>query len=249
MITLKNNSQIEILREGGQKLAMVLDKIAVKVRPNATGEYLNNFACDLIKKYGGQPSFLGYNGYPAAICISIDDVIVHGVPSNEKFEEGSIVGIDIGMYYRGLYTDAAITVPVGTISNKDKKLINVTKTCLKIAIKTAKPGVKVNEIGKTVQDYVQSNGFSVVRELVGHGVGLAVHEEPDIPNFSASRPNTVLEPGMVLAIEPMINAGKPNVIFENDGFTVRTKDGSHSAHFEHSIAITEKDNIILTALA
>ncbi len=246
MTALKSEAQIEIIKEGGAKLHKVLAKLVAAVKPGKTGADLDKLASFLIRKEGGEPSFLNYRGFPASICVSIDSDVVHGVPDLRKFSDGNLVSIDVGMFYRGLYTDAAVTVPVGKVSPEDKRLVKVTEESLINGIKAAKPGNKISDIGRAVEETVKKANFSVVRDLVGHGVGFAVHEDPEVPNYFRARDNMVLTPGLVLAIEPMVNAGKHQVTFGPDGFAIRTKDGSKSAHFEHTIAILEKGSIILT---
>lgn len=263
MIRIKTKDEIEILRKGGKILSNILEKIIIKVRPGVETGDLEKMACDLIRKAGGYPSFKGYamhDGiiFPTALCTSINEEIVHApaFPSR-KLNSGDIIGIDIGMKYpnkkhkRGYYTDMSKTVPVGKIDEKVKKLIKITRECLDLAIKEVKPGNTLSDIGRAVQHHAESNGFSVVRELVGHGVGHCVHEDPQIPNYEIidnSLENAVLKPGMVIAIEPMINMGTWKVKTASDGFTVITADNKLSAHFEHTVAVMEDENKVLTAL-
>jgi methionyl aminopeptidase len=257
MIILKTEKEIEIMRQGGKRLAGILHRIGKVVRPGVTTAHLERLACELIDRAGGKPSFKGYQSkydkkpYPTALCISVNDEVVHAPALPTRIlREGDIVGIDVGMRYpakEGYYTDMAETFAVGKVSPEAKKLLEVTKKCLKLAIKTVKPNSTLNDIGRAVETYVLENGFSVVRDLVGHGVGTAVHEEPNVPNFSFDeRADINLKPGMVLAIEPMVNAGGYQVFTAPDGMTIKTHDGSLSAHFEHTVAVTKRGHKILT---
>lgn len=271
MIIIKTEKEIEIMRRGGRILAEILKQLAIAAKPGATTGHLEKMACDLIKAAGGRPSFKGYKSmrdaraFPTALCASINNEVVHApaLPPR-KLNSGDIIGLDLGMEYpspvsgqklgRGYYTDMAVTVAAGKISKQAKKLINVTKKSLELAIKQVKPGNALNDIGRAIQQYVEKQGFSVVRELVGHGVGTAVHEEPQVPNYEISDnsersgENIILKPGMTIAIEPMVNAGGWKIKTGKDGFTVLTADGGLSAHFEHTVAVTEKGCEILTSL-
>ena len=245
------------MRQGGKRLAMILQRLGREVKPGATTSYLERLACELIERAGGKPSFKGYQSkhdnkpYPTALCVSINDEVVHApsLPSR-ILRSGDIVGIDVGMLYpakEGYYTDMAATFAVGEVSREAKKLMEVTKKSLKLAIKTIRPESTLNDIGRAIEDYILDNGFSVVRDLVGHGVGTAVHEEPNVPNFSFDeRADIRLKPGMVLAIEPMVNAGGYQVFTAADNLTIKTQDGSLSAHFEHTVAVTKRGHRILT---
>jgi methionyl aminopeptidase len=262
MIIIKTQKEIEIMRRGGKILAAILREIAKKAVPGATTGELEELAIALIKKNGGRPSFKGYKSmletkaFPTALCTSINHEVVHApaLPPRE-LKTGDIIGIDIGMEHpygqnlRGYYTDMAVTVGVGRVRPEAKRLIKNTEKCLKLAIKNIKPGNTLNDIGAAIQACAQKSGFSVVKDLVGHGVGTAVHEEPQIPNYpiyDRGFDNVVLKPGMVLAIEPMVNAGVYQVRSLPDGFTIVTADGRLSAHFEHTVAITEKGCEVLT---
>jgi len=256
MINLKTQAEITTLREGGKKLADILSAIADLVMPGAHTLELENKALALIKKAGGQPSFKGYAAnkkdkpYPTALCTSINDEVVHGPSSPARYlKQGDIICLDIGMRYQKLYTDMAVTVPVGDIDEHAEKLINITRQCLEVAIQHAKPGNKLLDIARAVQINAEANGFGVVRELVGHGVGHAVHEEPQVPNFYDGQDeelDLVLQPGLVIAIEPMLTIGDWHVKTGKDGFTILTKDKSLAAHFEHTVAVTEEGNIVIT---
>lgn len=264
MTTIKSEKEIEILKEGGKILANIIKKIISEIKPGITTGQLEDLACSLIKKAGGRPSFKEYKTkednkpFPTALCISVNDEVVH-VPAtpSRRLNIGDIVGIDLGIEYpfeegkKGFYTDMAVTVPVGKISKEAKKLIKTTKKSLDLAIKKIKPGNTLNDIGKTIEQFVEKQGFSVVRDLVGHGVGYDVHEDPQIPNFAIEGKifeNIILKPGMVLAIEPMVNVGSYEIKNAPDGFSIKTADGSLSAHFEHTIIVTEDGCEIATKL-
>lgn len=276
MINIKTDKEIEILAEGGKKLAYILRQLGSLVKPGVSTGELEKKAIQLFKEAGGRPSFLDYKSghdelaFPTALITSINDEIVHApaLPSR-ILREGDIVGLDIGMEYPilskpisgkpfnqlsklgGYYTDAAITVAVGKVDKKVQQLIDITKKTLELAINQIKPGNSLNDIGCAVQEYAEAQGYSVVRDLVGHGVGHAVHEEPQVPNYrisgGSSFDNIILKPGMVIAIEPMINMGSYKVILKDDGFTFATKDEGLSAHFENTVAVTNSGYVIITA--
>ena len=242
------------MRDGGKILAKVLDLVIKKVKPGATTGELNDYAEDLIKKFKAEASFKNYkaawaeHAYPAALCVSLNNEVVHGIPEpNRIIKNGDIVSLDCGLKYKGLYTDMAKSVGVGKISKENQKLINITEEALMAGIEKIAPGVKLSDISKAIQNKVEKAGFSVVRQLVGHGVGFVAHEDPQIPNyFSRSFPEVVLKPGMTLAIEPMVNAGSWEVETLDDEWTIVTADNSLSAHFEHTVAVTEKGYEVLT---
>jgi methionyl aminopeptidase len=249
MVDINNNAEVEAMSESCQILCDTLDHIEKFVIPGESVLNLDSIAEDYILSKGGIPAFKGYNNFPSTLCISIDDEVVHGIPQNIFLEEGQIVSIDCGVLKNDYYSDSARTFPVGKISNEKQKLLEVTKKALEIGIEKAIPGNKVFDISDSIQKFVESNGFSVVRELVGHGIGKQLHLEPQIPNFSVPRTfslDTVLVEGMCLAIEPMVNLGKKDIYTMEDGWTVKTKDGSPSAHFEHSVLITNFQPRILT---
>lgn len=246
MITLKTAQEIEILRVGGKKLSKIIHKIAQAVKPSARESDLDKLARQLITEEGAVPSFLGFEGYPAALCVSVNEEVVHGIPTNHVIKNGDIVGLDCGIWYKDLCTDMAITVGVGKISPKAAKLMLVTENSLKTAIKEMYIGKHIGDIGFAVQNYVESRGFSVVRELVGHGVGKKVHEPPQIPNYGKRGTGLELKEGMVLAIEPMVNEGGWKVKVLPDKWTFSTADGKLSAHFEHTVAITKNGPLVLT---
>lgn len=260
MITIKTEKEIEILAEGGKILGRILKDIGRRAKAGVATIDLDNFAMDEIKKAGGEPAFLGYgdlkNPYPHTVCISVNDEVVHGLSSSKKvLHDGDIVGFDIGMKYpikdgcRPMFTDMAITVGIGKIQKEDKKLIKVTRAALFRGLKEIKPGKTIADIGRAVQTYVEKNGFNIVRDLVGHGVGYAVHESPSVPNYFDARNKSIkLEEGMVLAIEPMVVTGDWRVREAADGWTIVTADSSNAAHFEVTIVVTQKAYQILTPL-
>ncbi len=232
-------------------LGAILQRAGALAKPGISTKEINDFAEKEIRKAGGEPSFIGYgsrkNPFPAGLCTSINDAVVHGVPSaKDILQEGDILGLDIGMVYKGLFTDTAITVPVGKVSPTAAKLIAVTKKALSEAIKQVKPGNRIGDIGYYTQKTAEDAGFTVVKDLVGHGVGYAVHEEPNVPNYGRKGAGVELVEGMVLAIEPMVCEMKPNIFFDTDGWTIRTHDGGLAAHFEHTIAVTKNGVKILT---
>lgn len=245
---LKSAEEVQILRAGGKRLASIVHEVGNQVKPGITAVDLDKTAALLIEKMNGKPAFKGYNGFPAVSCISINEGVVHGIPDKDyRFQEGDIVGVDIGLAYKGLYTDMAVTIAVGHVNAHTQKLISVTKQALDLAINQAKLGNTIGDIGHAVQSFVEKNEFSVVRTLVGHGVGFEVHEEPKVPNFGKPGTGLTLESGMVLAIEPMVNIGGFEVKTLDDGWTIVTLDGSLSAHFEHTIAITANGPEVLTS--
>ncbi|MBI5126205.1 MAG: type I methionyl aminopeptidase [Candidatus Taylorbacteria bacterium] len=253
MITIKTKDDIRILREGGKRHAEILKAITAKVAPGVSTKELDDLAFTLIKEGGDTSSFLGYQPegaaypYPASICTSINDEVVHGLPGTEHIlKEGDIVSIDLGLIHGGLFTDAAVTVPVGKISTDVERLLSVTKAALMAGIKAAKAGKTVGDIGSAIERTALPYGYGLIEELVGHGVGYKVHEDPYVPNYGEPKTGPKLVPGMVLAIEPMLNLGTHKVFLDKDGYTYKTKDGKPSAHFEHTILITKGDAEILT---
>lgn len=251
---IKTKEEIEIMREGGRRLAFILKTIANLVKPNINAKELNKEAERLIREGGDVPSFLNYTPegaerpYPATLCVSINDEIVHGIPNEgEKIlKEGDIVGLDLGLRHKGLFLDIAVTVGVGEISKEDQKLINATKEALDIGIKNACEGNTVGDIGYAISNFIEKRGYSTPYELGGHGVGHKVAEDPYIPNLGEKGKGAKLKAGMVLAIEPMLNAGNPEIVLSKDGYTYKTADGKKSAHFEHTILITKNKAEILT---
>ncbi len=248
MIILKSSREIEKIRVSGGIVAEVLEEVKKKVTPGVRSKDIDRMAEELIRKKGGIPAFKGYRGYPSTACISVNDEIVHGIPSERIFKEGDIVSIDIGVIKDGYYGDAAITVPVGEISGEARRLLEVTEESLYKGIEKAVPGNRVSDISCAVQNFVESAGYSVVREYVGHGIGRSLHEDPPVPNFGETGKGPRIKCGMVLAIEPMVNAGKSDLHVLDNGWTAVTRDKSLSAHFEHTVAITEYGHLILTVL-
>ena len=227
-------------------LSLLYEALKPMVRPGITPKELDTFAYDFIKRNGGKPAFLGYEGYPATLCVSVNEVVIHGIPNDRPLEEGDIVGIDSGIDLDGYFSDAAMTLPVGIIKKEAQKLLDVTRECLNFAIDQVKPHARVSDISRAVFSHATKNGFKVVRQYCGHGVGLEIHEDPQIPNYVSLGPNPRLMPGMVLAIEPMINIGTSDVRVLDDNWTVVTMDGSLSAHFEHTILVTDAGCEVLT---
>lgn len=252
MAVVKTPAALEALRQGGALLSSVLLQTASAIRPGARGEDLDALAEELVHKGGGRPSFKGYRSerhqtpYPASLCVSINEEVVHGLPAGKVLREGDIVGLDLGVEYRGFYTDAALTVAVGVLSSEKEKLLLVCHEALQRALEAASPSAATGDVGHAVETYVKSAGLNVVRTLVGHGVGKAVHEPPEVPNFGSPGAGVKLTPGMVIAVEPMITAGSGRVTLEPDGWTWRTKDGAPAAHFEHTILITATGCEVLT---
>jgi methionyl aminopeptidase len=235
---LKTPGEIELMDQANRIVHKVLDEVGKLMVPGVRTRELDRLAERVIREAGGVPAFLHYRGYPATLCISVNDVIVHGIPSDIPLREGDIVGIDCGVLYKGYYGDAARTFAVGEVSEEARRLLAVTEEALRLAVAQVRPGGRVQDIGWAVQRHAERHGYSVVREFTGHGVGTALHEDPQVPNFGVPGKGLKLKPGMVLAIEPMINAGKCGVKLDADGWTARTEDGSLSAHFEFSVAVT-----------
>jgi methionyl aminopeptidase len=246
MIILKNERDIEAMRVSGAVAAEVLHLLGSWIKPGVTTREIDSYAAQLIKERDAKSAFLGYRKYPGHACISVNDQVVHGLPSGRRVNFGDIISLDVGVIYRGYIGDTAKTVAVGGCDLLAQKLMEVTERALYEGIAQAVAGNRVVDISRAIQKCVESNGFSVVREFVGHGVGRSMHEEPQVPNFVDGKSSPKLRPGMTIAIEPMVNAGKPSVEILNDGWTVVTKDGLPSAHFEHTVLITESEPEILT---
>ena len=247
-IILKSPQEIEKMRRSNQIVAEILAEIKKAVRPGLKTRELDEMAEALLAERKAQSAFKGYNGYPASLCTSVNEVIVHGIPSDQVLQEGDILSLDFGAIYDGFYGDAAITLPIGRISTEAERLLRVTEEALYLAIDQARPGNRLMDISSAVQRHVETHGFSVVREFVGHGIGKHLHEKPQIPNFGIPGRGVRLKPGMTLAIEPMINVGGFEVMIREDKWTAVTKDRSLSAHFEHSVAVTENGPDILSKL-
>ncbi len=253
MIVLKGPEEIEIMRAANVIVAEVLAELRAAVRPGVTPADLDRIAEELTRKRGAIPAFKGYSVagrvYPASLCASINDEVVHGIPSESRpLREGDIIGLDYGVIYRGYYGDSAVTVPVGAVSAEAQELMRTTREALEAGIEAARPGRRLGDVSSAIQTHAESRHFSVVRDFVGHGIGKRLHEDPQVPNFGQPDRGIRLREGMVLAIEPMLNAGGPEVELKEDGWTAITSDGSLSAHFEHSIAIVEGGPYVLSSL-
>lgn len=246
MITLKTRKELLVMREAGRISAQALQTAGRHIRPGMTTKELDRILHDFIRSKGAVPSFLGYGGFPGTACISINNEVIHGIPGPRKFREGDIVSIDVGAIYNGFHGDNAYTFAVGKISPEAQRLLDVTRESLYRGIAAAQPGARLGDIGYAVQSYVEQNGFAVVRKYVGHGVGRDMHESPEVPNFGKAGRGIRLTPGMVIAIEPMINAKGADVRVLGDKWTVVTSSGSLSAHFENTVAITDRGPVILT---
>lgn len=255
MIKLKTKEEIEILREGGRRLATILEMVKEKVVPGVKTIELENFARELIKEGGDKPAFLGYQPhgaprpYPAALCVSVNEEIVHGLPNNRELKEGDIVGLDLGLIHDGLYTDMAITVPVGEISELSQKMIDVAESALEAGIWAAVPGKRLGDISAAIEKTIKDAGFKVVKELAGHGVGYSPHEDPFVPNYGKAGTGPEIIEGLVIAIEPMLTTGSGKIEVAEDGFTFVTSDGKPATHAEKTIVVTENGPEILTAVS
>ena len=248
MIKIKTEEQIALMRESGRLTKNVLDYLGSNIKVGMTTKELDKLAYDFIRSNGAYPSFLGYNGYPASTCISIDEMVVHGIPSDNVFiKEGQLVSIDVGVVLNGWQGDAARTFAIGEVSAEKRKLLRVTKECFYKAIENLKDGTPLGNIGYNVQTHAEANGFSVVRALTGHGIGMEMHEDPSVPNYGRKGTGIRLKTGMVIAIEPMINAGTFKVNFLSDGWGVVTQDGKPSAHYENTIVIRDDGVEVLTS--
>lgn len=246
-VTIKSQREIELMRESCRLLSIVHDEMGKAIKPGMSTYQIDKIGEDIIRSFGCIPNFKNYNGFPAAICVSVNEEVVHGIPSKKKIlKEGDIVSLDAGLIYKGYHSDAARTHAVGEISDEAQKLIEVTRQCFFEGIKFAKAGCHLYEISAAIGDYAESFGYGVVRELVGHGIGTNLHEDPQVPNFRQSKRGLKLQAGMTLAIEPMINAGTYEVEWLDDDWTVVSKDGSLSAHYENTILITDGEPEILT---
>ncbi len=251
-IIIKSDHEIELMRQAGRIVATVLEVLRARVKPGMRTEELDVIAAEEAQKLGGQPSFKGYRGFPANLCVSVNDEIVHGIPGKKVLCQGDIVSLDFGVIYQDFQGDAAITVGVGDVSPEAKRLMEVTEGALKAGIATARPGARLGDISAAIEQYVESRGYSVVREYTGHGIGRNMHEDPQVPNCTTPAfglmPGTgpELKKGMTLALEPMVNVGDWTTKRDDDNWTVRTRDGSLSAHFENTIAITDGEPEVLT---
>lgn len=248
MITIKDPRELKSMRSAGRIVAEVLNELAALVKPGVTTAALDRFAEDYLIKKGAIPAFKGYNGFPASICASVNEEVVHGIPGSRRLYDGDIISIDVGAFLEGYCGDAAITVAVGDVSKEAQKLIKVTEEALYEGIKQAVAGARLGMVSHAIQEHAEQHKLSVVRQYVGHGIGKQMHEDPPVPNYGRQDRGPVLEPGMTIAIEPMINLGVWEVIVKPDNWTVITRDGKYSAHFEHTIAITEQGPEILTRM-
>jgi methionyl aminopeptidase len=246
LIVCKSSAEIEKMRAANQVVSDVLAELAAMVAPGVTTADLDRTAERLVRSAGAEPAFKGYRGYPATLCASVNDQVVHGIPADRKLLEGDIISLDMGVKLNGFFGDSAITVPVGRVPEAVLRLLRVTQEALDKGIEQVRPGGRISDIGHAIQQHVEANGFSVVREFVGHGIGAALHEEPQIANYGEPGRGPRLAEGMVLAIEPMVNMGRPAVKVLSDGWTAVTRDGSLSAHFEHTVAVTKHGSSVLT---
>ncbi len=248
MIVVKTTTEVELMRRAGALAAEALREVARGVRPGVSGRALDRIAETYIRDHGAIPSFLGYRGFPASICLSVDDEVVHGIPGPRPLREGEIASIDLGVILDGFHGDTAVTVPVGRISKTLQRLLTVTHESLYKGIEIVRPGRRLGDVGAAIQRHVEAAGFSVVRDFAGHGIGRLLHEEPQVPNFGEGGTGIVLREGMTLAIEPMVNVGTAAVTMDEDEWTIRTQDRKPSAHFEHTVAVTSDGSLVLTQI-
>lgn len=248
MIILKTAEELERMRLAGRLAGEALIVVARAVRPGVTGTRLDRVAETFIRDHGGAPSFKGYRGFPASVCISVNDEVVHGIPNGRALRDGAIVSIDLGAIVDGFHGDTAATVPVGEITPALRRLLAAAREALHKGIEAVRPGRTLGDVGAAVQRHAEAAGFSVVRDFAGHGIGRHLHEEPQVPNFGEPRSGPALRAGMTLAIEPMVNLGGSEVVMDGDGWTIRTRDGKPSAHFEHTVAVTDRGAEVLTAV-
>lgn len=249
MIYYKTNDEIELIRESSLLVAKTLAEVAKVIEPGVTGRQIDKIADEFICDHGGKPAFKGYNGFPNALCISPNDEVVHGIPNDIAFKDGDIISVDCGVLLNDFYGDSAYTFAIGEVDPDVLKLLTVTQECLAKAIEVCVSGKRVGDIGFAVQSHAELHGYGVVRELVGHGLGRSLHEGPEVPNFGRRGNGPKLAEGMVIAIEPMINMGKRQVVYSKDGWTVKTSDGKPSAHFEHTVAVRKHKAEVLSSFA
>jgi methionyl aminopeptidase len=249
MTEIKSDDEVAIMRRAGRVVAAVLERLKKEVKPGVKTKQLDKVAVDELKKWGAKASFKGYRGYPASLCVSINDEVVHGIPGDRVLKEGDIVSLDFGAYVDGFHGDAAVTVGAGKISAQAQKLLDVTEAALVVGIKAARCGAHLGDVSAAIQEYVETRGFSVIREYCGHGIGRSLHEDPQVPNFGLSGSGPLLQKGIALAVEPMVAAGDWRTRVNHDNkWTVHTADNSLSAHFEHTIAIGNAEPEVLTVL-
>ena len=246
MITLKSEREIELMRRAGKITAAARALAGEMVKPGATTQEIDKAVYRFIRSQGAQPSFLNYNGYPASVCVSVNDEVIHGIPGKRVLKEGDIVSVDVGAYIGGFHGDCAATYACGKISDEAQKLIDVTRQSFFEGIRYAREGGRLSDVSHAIQEYVEANGFSVVREYVGHGIGRNMHESPEVPNFGVAGHGPKLLRGMTLAVEPMVNAGTAAIKQMSDGWTVKTRDGKYAAHYENTILITPDEPELLT---
>ena len=246
MIHYKSEEEIALIRESAEILSRAHGEVAREVKPGITTIQLDKIAEEYIRDSGGEPSFKGYNGFPASLCISMNENVVHGFPSDQELKDGDIISVDCGVFYKGFHSDCAYTYPIGQVTEKVSALLKATKESLYLGIEQAVVGNRIGDIGNTVQTYVEQLGYSVVRELVGHGLGRNLHESPEVPNYGKRGRGAKLKPGLVIAIEPMINLGTRNIVQESDGWTIRTLDRMPSAHFEHTVVVHKDKTEVVT---
>ena len=246
MVMLKTKKDIDYIRKSSSLLVRTHAELAKVIKPGISSLFLDNLAEEFIRDNGGVPAFKGYNNFPNTLCVSPNDEVVHGIPNSKEIQSGTILSVDCGVIKDGYFSDCAFTYEVGEVSQELKKLLEVTRKCLDLAVSVANVGNYLGDIGFEVQNYAEFCGFSVVRELVGHGVGKALHEPPEVPNYGQKGKGALIESGFVLAIEPMINYGKKDIVTLDDGWTIKTKDGKPSAHFEYTVAITEEGAEVLS---
>ena len=249
MIVLKSERELSLMRPACALAQTVLDEVSEFIQPGVTTRQVDEFAAERIRRHGAKSAFLGYRKFPCHLCLSVNEQVVHGLATDQRLKFGDIISLDVGVVHDGFIGDTARTVAVGGCSVEAQRLMDVTEQSLYLGIAQALPGNRVVDISRAIQRYVEGNGYSVVREFVGHGVGRSMHEEPQVPNFDDGKKSPKLQPGMTIAIEPMVNAGTPDVRILNDGWTVVTKDGQLSAHFEHTVLITESEPEIMTCRA
>jgi len=246
VIYYKSEEEIVLIRESADILSKAHGEVAKEVRPGIKTNQLDKIAETFIRDFGGEPSFKGYNGFPASLCISVNENVVHGFPSDQELKEGDIISVDCGVFYKGFHSDCAYTYPIGNVSSKVSALLKATKESLYLGIEQAVAGNRIGDISNTVQSYVEERGYSVVRELVGHGLGKNLHESPEVPNYGKRGRGAKLKPGLVIAIEPMINLGTKNIVQEADGWTIRTQDRMPSAHYEHTVVVHKDKTEVVT---
>lgn len=245
-MVLKSPAELELMHEANVIVLGTLQVVAEAARPGVSTARLDELAEEYIRTHGALPAFKGYRGFPATLCTSVNDVIVHGIPSpRQRLKEGDVLSVDCGVLWKGYYGDAAVTLPIGAISADAQALLTVTRECLERAVSVARPGRRLSDIGEAIQSHAEHHGYGVVREFVGHGIGRALHEDPQVYNFGPGGRGPELRPGLVLAIEPMINQGAAGVVIDDDGWTARTEDGKLSAHFEYSVAVTHNGPWVL----